>query len=139
MPQFAGCLTGLGITTRDHVVGFYRWQIVTNGTFQSSQGGMSTPGQILPESSRGFGQLFQSGQSVAEHELQIQGCQWLIQGPERFRQVLVLYRERSGEESSGKAGIVSAGAFPIQRLERSRFGTVELWVLNSGEGGEGWG
>jgi len=57
----------------------------------------------------------------------------------REPQVLVLYRERSGEESSGKAGIVSAGAFPIQRLERSRFGTVELWVLNSGEGGEGWG
>ena len=59
--------------------------------------------------------------------------------PRKGRKVLVLYRERSGEESSGKAGIVSAGAFPIQRLERSRFGTVELWVLNSGEGGEGWG
>ena len=54
-------------------------------------------------------------------------------------QVLGLYRERSGEESHGNAGIVSAGAFSIQRLERSRFGTVVLWVLNGGAGGEGWG
>ncbi len=51
----------------------------------------------------------------------------------------MLYRERSGEESSGNAGIMSAGAFSIQRLEGSRYGTVELWVLNGGEGGEGRG
>jgi hypothetical protein len=49
------------------------------------------------------------------------------------REVLVLYRERSGEESCGDAGVMSAAAFSIQRLEGSRYGTVELWVLNGGE------
>jgi GxxExxY protein len=56
-----------------------------------------------------------------------------------LHEVLGLYRERSGEESYGNAGVVSAGAFSIQRLEGSRFGTVVLWVLNGGAGGEGWG
>lgn len=54
-------------------------------------------------------------------------------------EVLVLYRERSGEESLGDAGILSAGAFSIQRLEGSRYRMVRLWVLNGAEGGEGWG
>jgi hypothetical protein len=50
--------------------------------------------------------------------------------PRNWRhKVLVLYRERSGEESYGNSGVVSAGAFSIQRLEGSRFGTVVLWVL----------
>jgi hypothetical protein len=49
----------------------------------------------------------------------------------------VLYRGRSGEECYGKAGVVWAGAFSIQRLEGSRFGTVVLWVLNGDAGGEG--
>jgi hypothetical protein len=50
----------------------------------------------------------------------------------------VLYRERSGEETFGHAGVMNAGAFSIQRLEGSRFGRVGLWVLNDGYGGEGW-
>ena len=54
-------------------------------------------------------------------------------------QVLVLYRERSGERGSGSAGIMSAGAFSIQRLEGSRFGTSVLWVLYRGAHGEGEG
>jgi hypothetical protein len=36
-------------------------------------------------------------------------------------------------------GILSAGAFSIQRLEGSRYRMVRLWVLNGAEGGEGWG
>ena len=32
-----------------------------------------------------------------------------------------------------------AGVFLIQRLEGSRFGTLTLWILNGGAGGEGWG
>ena len=55
------------------------------------------------------------------------------------REVLVLYRERSGEESSGNAALLSAGAFSIQRLEGSRYGTVQLWILDGDAGGEGWG
>ena len=51
----------------------------------------------------------------------------------------MLYRERSGEGSFGDAELLSAGAFSIQRLEGSRYGTVRLWVLNGAEGGEGWG
>jgi hypothetical protein len=31
-----------------------------------------------------------------------------------------------------------AGVFLIQRLEGSRFGTVVLWVFNSGVDGESW-
>lgn len=46
----------------------------------------------------------------------------------------MLYRKRSGEMSFRKTRILSAGAFLIQRLEVSRFGTPALWVLNSGEG-----
>jgi hypothetical protein len=34
--------------------------------------------------------------------------------PDREREVLVLYRERSGEESFGNAEVLSAGAFSIQ-------------------------
>lgn len=34
---------------------------------------------------------------------------------------------------------MNAGAFSIQRLEGSRFGTVVLWVLNGCEEREGWG
>ena len=34
--------------------------------------------------------------------------------------------------------MASAGAFLIQRLEGSRFGTVVLWVLNGGGDGKGW-
>ena len=33
---------------------------------------------------------------------------------------------------------MNAGAFSIQRLEGSRFGTVVLWVLNGCEEREGW-
>ena len=51
----------------------------------------------------------------------------------------MLYRERSGEESFGHERVVIAGAFSIQRLEGSRFGTVMLWVLNGCEEREGWG
>ena len=50
----------------------------------------------------------------------------------------MLYRERSGAESLGQEGMLSAGAFSIQPLEGSRFGTFELWVLNGCEWGEGW-
>jgi hypothetical protein len=56
-----------------------------------------------------------------------------------FLEVLVLYRERSGEEGYGNAATVGAGAFSIQRLEGSRFGTVVLWVLNGGACGRGSG
>ncbi len=35
-------------------------------------------------------------------------------------------------------GMPGAGAFLIQRLEGSRFGTVALWVLNAGGDGQGW-
>jgi hypothetical protein len=35
--------------------------------------------------------------------------------------------------------VMSAGAFSIQRLEGSLFGTVVLWVLNGREEREGWG
>jgi hypothetical protein len=52
---------------------------------------------------------------------------------------LVLYRGRSGGESFGYAGIMNAGAFSIQRLEGSRFGTVVLWVLNGREERKGRG
>ena len=41
--------------------------------------------------------------------------------------------------SCGRAEILGAGAFSMQRLEGSRFGTVVLWVLNGGAGGESWG
>jgi hypothetical protein len=33
---------------------------------------------------------------------------------------------------------MTGGAFSIQPLEGSRFGTFELWVLNGWESGEGW-
>ena len=56
---------------------------------------------------------------------------------ESLPKVLGLYRERSGEGSYWNAGVVRAGAFSIQRLEGRRFGTVVLWVLNGGAGGEG--
>src|SRR5258707_10244846 len=59
-------------------------------------------------------------------------------GLSRSQEVLVLYRERSGEKSYGDAAVVSAGAFSIQRLEGSRFGMVVLWVLNGGQDGESW-
>ena len=42
----------------------------------------------------------------------------------------MLYRQRSGAESLGQEGIMSAGALSIQPLEGSRFGTFELWDLN---------
>ena len=66
--------------------------------------------------------------------------------PERFLdrsrevlvQVLVLYRKRSGEGIFGDEGVLSAGAFSIQRLEGSGFGIVQLWVLNADEFGESW-
>jgi len=60
----------------------------------------------------------------------------LLEALDRCRQVLVLYRKRSGDEFFGYAGILSAGAFLIQRLEGSRFGTLKLWVLNGANGGE---
>ena len=50
----------------------------------------------------------------------------------------MLYRERSGAESLGQEGMLSAGAFSIQPLEGSHFGTFELWVLNGCECGESW-
>jgi hypothetical protein len=53
-------------------------------------------------------------------------------------EVLVLYRKRSGEMRFRYAGMASAGALLIQRLEGSRLGTVVLWVLNGGGNGEGW-
>jgi hypothetical protein len=53
------------------------------------------------------------------------------------REVLVLYRKRSGEEMLGSAECQSAGAFSIQRLEGSRYESFELWILNSDSRGEG--
>ena len=43
------------------------------------------------------------------------------------------------ERVTGTRGIASAGAFSIQPLEGSRFGTVVLWVLNGAGEAEGWG
>jgi len=47
----------------------------------------------------------------------------------RSREVLVLYRKRSGEDISWNARHQSAGAFSIQRLEGSRCGTFELCIF----------
>ena len=58
---------------------------------------MSAPGETLSESGRGFGQLFQSGQSIAEHGLQIQGSRRLIQAPESLRIVGVQLKEMSNQ------------------------------------------
>jgi len=58
---------------------------------------------------------------------------------DRSWEVLVLYRERSGGKSLENGGNREAGAFSIQRLEGSRFGTVVLWVLNGSAGDEGLG
>ena len=53
--------------------------------------------------------------------------------PDYFREVLGLYRERSGDGSFGSGKTLNAGAFSIQRLEGSRGGIPELWVLNAAE------
>lgn len=50
----AGCLTVLGITARDHVVGFDREQTLANGDFQLSQKRMSAPRKFIAESGREF-------------------------------------------------------------------------------------
>ena len=55
-----------------------------------------------------------------------------------FVQVLVLYRERSGEKDCGECWRLTAGAFSIQRLEGSVCGTFELCILNSRKSIESW-
>jgi hypothetical protein len=71
---------------------------------------------------------------VADHPLGTRTTLAVYEDSER--EVLGLYRERSGDGFFGDAGALSAGAFSIQRLEGSRCGMVVLWVLNaSGSGG----
>ena len=82
-----GCLTVLGITTWNHIVRFCCQEAAANTDFQVGKDGMSTPGKVVSESRRRVRYLVQSGQSIAEHKVQIQGSRWLIQGPESLRKV----------------------------------------------------
>ncbi len=87
---------------------------------------MRTLGQILAESGRGFWYLVQSGQSVAEHELQIQGSRWLIQGPERLGKVGIQFEELSNQPlrdlSRGQIHLVQSTK-QRQQIEPGRFQT----------------
>jgi hypothetical protein len=46
------------------------------------------------------------------------------------REVLGLYRKRSGRMRRGQGMMPNAGPFSIERLEVSRFGSLSLCVLN---------
>jgi hypothetical protein len=50
------------------------------------------------------------------------------------RKTLVLYRKRSGAQSSGFLRLRIAGSLLIQPFEGSRFGMLALWILNGDEG-----
>src|ERR1700681_2565025 len=58
---------------------------------------MSSSRQGLSKSGQGVWQLFQSGQSIAEHGLQIQGFRRLIQGPESLHKVGIEFKELSNQ------------------------------------------
>jgi hypothetical protein len=60
-------------------------------------------------------------------------------GPgDRSREVLVLYRKRTGAMLLRNGVYSHAGSLLIQRLEGSLCGIFELWVLNCAKRGESW-
>ena len=54
------------------------------------------------------------------------------------REVLVLYRKRTGAMLLRNGVYSHAGSLLIQRLEGSLCGIFELWVLNCAKRGESW-
>jgi hypothetical protein len=84
-----GCLTILGITTWDHIVGLSRVEVFADGEFQSREAGVGAGRELVTESRAGVGQLLQGSERVAQHGTQVEFPRWLVEPPQGFHIVRI--------------------------------------------------
>src|SRR5580658_6974794 len=73
--------------------------------------------EVLPESGGGLWQLFESGQRVPKHEVEIQTSWGLIQGPKRLGIVGVQFKELSNQSLWNLGG---RQVHPVQRAKQGQ-------------------
>jgi hypothetical protein len=66
-----GCLTVVGISARNHVVGLERIENLADRQFQDRERGVGALGKRFAEPDQGIRQLFQCCQGVAQHGAEI--------------------------------------------------------------------
>src|SRR5450631_2329564 len=82
LPAATGCLTLLGITPRDHIVGLSGIEFHADGGLHPRERGLRPWWEVAAEPGAGVRQLFQCCEGIAQHGGQTEFSRWLIESPE---------------------------------------------------------
>jgi hypothetical protein len=116
LDHWTGCLTILGITTWDHIVGLSRVEVFADGEFQSREAGVGAGRELVTESRAGVGQLLQGSERVAQHGTQVEFPRWLVEPTQGFHIVRIQF-EQLTDKALGDLGW--SQIHPVQGTKQS--------------------